>query len=109
MVENPRKILEEIFCFVLGVKSLDGTYIGKRIQDITGKETNTICKPREGGVQANRNIGKYSKEQIEMLKQTYRENLIYFGYIKHPTIDNKLAFFDFDDLNDNDLTNYCQF
>lgn len=44
-----------------------------------------------------------------MLKKIYRENLIYFGYIKHPTIDNKLAFFDLDDLSDNELTNYCQF
>lgn len=46
LVENPKKILEEIFCFVLDVESVEGTYIGKRIHDTTSKEANTLCKPR---------------------------------------------------------------
>lgn len=40
------------------------------------------------------------------MKKVYRQNLIYFGYIKHPNEENSLAFFEYDDLTDEDLMNY---
>lgn len=57
-----------------------------------------MLRPRQGGITANANATKYSPEQVEMFKQMYRDNLIYFGYVEHPTETNPLAFFKFDDL-----------
>jgi hypothetical protein len=62
LVTHPKQILEEMICFALGVESIEGTYIQKRIIDVTTAGANSVCKPRQGGVVANINAPKYSEE-----------------------------------------------
>jgi hypothetical protein len=84
---DPARIIKEIFEFTLEVDSLSGTYLEKRINDSVKKAKKPqFYKPRQGGI--NLNIHRYSDEQINMLKTTYRDHLNYFGYTKLPSKTN---------------------
>lgn len=39
----------------------------------------------------------------------FRDNLIYFGYVEHPTESNPLAFFNYEDLTQEELEKYNNF
>lgn len=44
-----------------------------------------------------------------MMKKMFRDNLIYFGYVEHPEQENPLAFFKYDDLNEEELAKFKSF
>ena len=59
---NPEPELRDLFKFILGLDSLEGTVIDKRIKDVMamGAKKNQTYKPRQGGT--NRNISNYLRE-----------------------------------------------
>ena len=82
ILANPEGELRELFKFILGMDSLDGTVIEQRIKDVLamGAKKNSVYKPRQGGT--NRNAKNYLPEQIEFTKH-YNEDLFHiFGYVK---------------------------
>ena len=88
LVLNPKPVLVELFCFMLEVPSIEGTVCEKRILDYCakGSDAAAVYKMKAQPVQnLSRNVGMYTPEQLEYLKEECREYLYYFGYVDHPT------------------------
>ncbi len=60
MIRDPKQELSNIFAFALGVESIAGTVIERRIIETVegGSSKNMLYKPRSGGV--NKNKDKYT-------------------------------------------------
>jgi hypothetical protein len=56
LLTKPKEILSEMFCFVLGIPSLEGTVMEARIDEIIngGTKENVLYKPRSGGMNKNK-------------------------------------------------------
>ena len=97
ILTNPEEELRNLFKFILGVESIEGTVVEQRIKDVLamGKKKVQTYKPRQGGT--NKNLANYLPEQIEFTKR-YNEELFHiFGYVK-------------DDINNaNSHTGYLDF
>ena len=98
ILANPEAELRELFKFILGMESLEGTVIEQRIKDVMamGAKKNSVYKPRQGGT--NRNAKNYLPEQIEYTKN-YNEDLFHiFGYAKDEENNpgNHAGFLDFE-------------
>ena len=94
MLMKPQKTLEEIFAFLLSLRSIEGKFIQKRIEEVIklGHEASFSYKPHSIGL--NKNIKKYSAKQLTYIKEAAAENLFYFGYVNME--GNPYGFFDFD-------------
>jgi hypothetical protein len=57
-----------VFEFLLGIESVEGLYIGKRIDDVMNKnaKAGVLYKPRSGKM--NSNLKYYNEEQFEYVK-----------------------------------------
>ena len=95
--------LQKIPDFVLGMESLDGTVIEKRIKDTLalGAKKNTAYKPRVGGT--NKNLKNYRPEQMELVKTENEEIFHIFGYAdmskegkEYADIESHTPFMDFE-------------
>jgi hypothetical protein len=66
LMREPLPILSKIFSFSLGVPSIEGTIIERRILETinSGSSGNTLYKPRSGGGGINKNLARYSADQI---------------------------------------------
>jgi Sulfotransferase domain len=96
------------FEFLQGLESTEGLYIGKRINDVLDAESaGTHYKPRSG--QANANLKYYSAEQLEYVKETCREYINFLGYSKTPGQENETGFFEYADLNEEELKQQAGF
>jgi hypothetical protein len=64
LITTPKQALSDIFAFVLGTPSIEGTVIEQRIEDVlkVGKEGSIIYKPRNGGGGVNKNLHNYTDE-----------------------------------------------
>ena len=62
ILANPEEELQNLFKFILGLESIEGTVLEKRITDVMalGSKKNQTYKPRQGGV--NRNLANYLPE-----------------------------------------------
>ena len=62
VVRDPSKELKEIFRFILGIESIEGTVIEHRINEVMqwSTERNQTYKPRQGGI--NKNLKNYLPE-----------------------------------------------
>lgn len=82
ILEKPEQELRELFKFILGMESIEGTVIERRIKDVMamGAKKNQTYKPRQGGT--NRNLNNYSSAQIEYTKNHNEEFFHTFGYVK---------------------------
>ena len=60
VIHNPGKELKEIFRFILGLETIEGTVIEHRIDEVMSwsKEKNQSYKPRQGGT--NKNLKNYT-------------------------------------------------
>ena len=75
---------------------LSGTVIEQRIEDVLslGASATQSYKPRNGGM--NKNLGNYTKEQIEHVYEKSEKLLHFFGYVKNPAHpDNNTPFYDY--------------
>jgi len=95
LIRDPQTVLNDIFAFTLGTPDIKGTNIERRILDTlkTGAEGNTLYKPRQGGV--NKNRDKYSEEQMKLIMETLEEPLNFWGYTRVPGQPNDFGFFDY--------------
>ena len=111
LYRDPVPVLNEIFCFLLDTPSIEGTVVAKRIQDIAaeGFEAKAVYKLKSRDGNLNRNAFMYSEEQMDLLKKELKETLCFFGYTKHPTQVNDTAFFDFEDVSEEDLAVFKAF
>lgn len=68
--------------FILGLDSLEGTVIERRIDDVIamGTKANQVYKPRSGTV--NKNLDKYTDEMLLEVKDKMEELIHFFGYAK---------------------------
>lgn len=84
LVANPYHVTREVFEFVLGVKSIEDTYLDHRIKQVIGQRqaASTLYKPRSGSV--NGNLTNYNDEQIAHIMKQCRQQLLFFGYAKTP-------------------------
>lgn len=73
LINNPYQITKEVFAFVLGVPSIEGTYLDYRIKQVINKGTtsSTLYKPRSGSV--NSNLGFYTDEQLTHINKMCRD------------------------------------
>lgn len=80
LVANPYQIAKEVMAFVLGVTSIQGTYLDHRIRQVIsqGASSSVLYKPRSGSV--NGNIGAYTESQLELIKKSCKDQLHFFGY-----------------------------
>jgi len=95
LLENPEPILEEIFCFILGQESLEGTNIKRRIEQTLkkGHDVSVAYKPKS--LTANNNDYRFTKELKNEISDILTEFLYYFGYINHPDQANSHPYFDY--------------
>ncbi len=118
LIANPYQIAKEVFAFVLGVPSIDGTYLDYRIKHVMnqGASSNTLYKPRSGSV--NSNLSFYTDDQLDYIKRECRDQLLYFGYAQSPkdqssptittTISNS-EFFDIGEMSEKETDNHYGF
>ena len=61
LLTDPIPHLNDVFRFIFGQESIEGTFLEKRIIEVTmqGTKSNTVYKPRSGGI--NYNASKYTE------------------------------------------------
>jgi hypothetical protein len=98
MLIEPQKTLEDIFAFLLNLKSIEGTIVQKRIEKMLDQKygAKMYYKPQTVGL--NKNINRWNKDQLENLKAVAPENLFFFGYANHD--NNPTGFVDFENPAD---------
>lgn len=74
--------MKEICRFILGVESIEGTVMERRIQDVMNMDASKqqVYKPRSGTV--NRNLDKYTKEMLQYVYDELEPYVHMFGYTK---------------------------
>lgn len=84
---------------MLGVKTIEGTILERKIAQVCGQDQskNKVyqLKPTTGQFYAKATF--YSPEQINNIQNTCRDYLHFFGYAKHPTLQNPTQYFEFTD------------
>jgi len=101
---KPVEILKELFCFILNVKSVDGTVIEKRIIDFiesnkTKKSSVYKLKKDQDYTKLLRNEKLYTPELLEHLKTELKDAMCFFGYSNSPESDDQnteTSFFNYD-------------
>jgi len=86
LVVNPTPVLRELFQFILGVDSIEGTIVEKRIDDYVAKgSTSASVYKLKVDPRANlcRNKGMYTEAQMENFKESCRDFLYFFNYSTH--------------------------
>ncbi|CDW90322.1 fbox domain containing protein [Stylonychia lemnae] len=90
---DAQSTLSEIFSFALRVKDIKGTFIEQRIIEVinSGSKGNTLYKPRQGGI--NKNKDKYTESQMKYIMDNLEDLLNFFGYTDHQGVKNDFEFF----------------
>lgn len=95
-MDNPKRELSNLMKFILGMDSLEGTVIEKRIEDVVsmGSKSTQVYKPRSGG--SNKNLANYTSDQLKYQSETNEDLIHFFGYVvdeKNP--ENNTPYFDY--------------
>jgi len=90
---KPAGTLEEVLCFTLGVDSIEGTVIEKRIVELCAEAFGDVdFSPEE----LNQNSGMFNSEQIDFIKSELRDFLYFFNFADHPLdADPNTCFFEY--------------
>jgi hypothetical protein len=79
-----------LFCFLLGVESLEGTLVEAQIKNVTNKGYKDA---NLGGYKLKETTGKfcarkglYTADQLEFMDSELRDYMHFFGYASHPSI-----------------------
>ena len=100
----------EIFKFLLGMESIEGTVAEKRIKELIteNNEKSGIYKPRSGKV--NCNMHWYSKDEIEFVNKEFRTINFYFGYAQIPGAEkNPMACVEYPDTTEEEKKIFNQY
>ena len=75
-------MLEELFCFLLDVSSIEGTVVQKRIAEVTqsGLKGKPYYKLKNTEKNLNRSKHMYSEDQIESMREELSTFLNFYGY-----------------------------
>ena len=110
MTNNSTLIMTEVFKFILGTPTLQGTVLEKRINDVTSQGfAKQAVYTLKSTVTLNKCIHLYTEEQLTFIKTELKEFMYYFGYVDIGQEDNLTPFFKYDDQNDKDVQNYNGF
>jgi len=94
------------FRFLLGMETIEGTYIEKRIDDVLGsKGAGFVYKPRSGGINLNSNQRYYTPEMRNYVLKMCKEYINFFGYTKLEGVDNQFGFFEYENLKEEEIKN----
>lgn len=113
LVLNPEPVLRELFCFMFGVASIEGTVLEKRLADYVarGSTSATVYKlkadPRQN---LSRNAHCFTDAQLEAFKEKTRGCLYYYNYSDHPEglADASTTFFKYDGPTPHDTAKLAQ-
>ena len=104
---RPKETLKELFCFLLNVKSVEGTVIEYRINNLVDSgsaSSSSVYKLKAGQDYSKllRNEKKYTEEQKAHMLKELKEALLFFGYTKDPAgkNDTDTSFFSFDSFTE---------
>ena len=100
LVSNPKETLTDLFKFMLGVESLEGTVAEDRINAIAakGNEGNQVYKLKKDSKKMNKHVHRYTPAHLKKLKEDMRHYLYFFGYCNHPDReDTDTAFLHYSD------------
>ncbi len=101
---NQRVTLHEAFSFTLGVESIEGLFIEKRIDDVMSrKDAGFVYKPRSGRVNLNTNQKFFSEEMKNIVLKSCREYINFFGYTEVEGKENQFGFFKYDNVSDEEI------
>lgn len=96
---HSRQTLTELFRFVLNAPDIDGTVVKQRIDEVTSHsfEKQQVYKLKSTKT-LNRNIDKYTPEQLDYIKSELKDYFFYFGYVANSEDpENNTPFFEYDD------------
>lgn len=89
LINEPEKILTNMFCFLLGVKTLEGTLAEAQIKKVTAKKytdpSMQVYKLKETTGKFCSRKDLYSEEHLTAMNSQLREYMHFFGYASHPT------------------------
>ena len=86
---NPKKTLEEIFCFLLEVETIEGLNIQRRIDEVcdlghsatvTYNQKVEVSKEKTNQILFNRSIKSYTPEQKEFVNSNLKDFMHIFNY-----------------------------
>jgi hypothetical protein len=81
LLHDPQTVLNSALAFMLGVPTLEGTYLEKRISDTLAKgkeEAGTLYKPRAGGV--GKSSSMFTDEQKAIVAKICGRYIKFLGY-----------------------------
>mmetsp|Transcript_404 Transcript_404/g.252 ORF Transcript_404/g.252 Transcript_404/m.252 type:complete len:178 (+) Transcript_404:403-936(+) len=103
LIKDKSTTVKDIFKFIYGVESIEGTYLERRIDEVLAAEV-SLYNPRSGKVQAN--LHYYTEAQIGYIKRMLRNQLNFFGYTKLTDKENPYGFFNLDDATPEEIENH---
>lgn len=77
-MQKAPETLSNLMCFILNVKTIEGTQIRKYIEIATKEKAPEIYKPRKGKV--NNNLDKYTEDNLNFIAKHGGKVLSLFGY-----------------------------
>ena len=79
---NPRAVLEQMFCFILDVQSIEGTVVQRRIAEVTqtGFANSAAYKLKSTSSSICRQRHMYTDAQIEMMERELAEMIKFWRY-----------------------------
>lgn len=101
LATDTKKAMYDSFNFIMGVESIEGTYLEKRVNDVLeNKDAGMIYKPRSGKINLNTNQKYYNDEMRAYVMKNCKEYINFFGYTKIEGIENKFGFFEYDNMKE---------
>ena len=92
-------------CFSMGVKSIKGTVLEKRVEHLAKtKENVVIYTPKNSTF--NNNLDKYPPDVLQYMKEVMRPMLIYFGYAKAEGVETTHSYIDIGPISVEEMKTY---
>ena len=79
---DPVPVLKDLFCFILGVTTIEGTFVERRIQETAaeGYASHSAYKLKDTSRGLKSNLGQYSDAQLTVLKEDLSHMVAFWGY-----------------------------
>jgi hypothetical protein len=109
MVDDPQPSLENIMKFACNTTDIQGTNAARRVDEVIakGKDATVLYKLKDNTRKMNTNLSRYTKLQLEWLREEMKDIIYYFGYAKIPEDpDNKTGFFEYEHSDPEMLKQY---
>ena len=78
---RPGDTLKELFGFMLGVKTIEGTLVERRIENLCAEMFVNLDIDSQ---HLNQNVSMFTVEQLEFIKEELCDFLYFFNYTDHP-------------------------